>query len=82
MVLTCQTHFHHNRMLSLTFVCPVSFSADRDVVFGAGYNDMSHSRCHSVITQIINLGKWGMRRHGIFTSVILQMSYAIICNLI
>lgn len=60
MVLTCQTHYHHNRMLSLTFVCPVSFSADRDVVFGAGYKDISHSRCHSVITQIIHKGKWGM----------------------
>lgn len=31
-VLTCQTHYHHNRMLNLTFVWSVSFSADRDVV--------------------------------------------------
>lgn len=54
MVLTCQTLYHHNRMLSLTFVCSVSFSGDRDIVFDAGYKDISHLSCHSVTIQIIH----------------------------
>lgn len=82
MVLTCQTHCHHNRMSSLTFVCCVSFSVDRDVVFGAGYKYISHSWCHSVTTQIIHKGKLGMERHGFSTSVILQMSFVIIYHIL
>lgn len=54
MVLTCQTHYHHNTILSLTFVCSVSFSADRDIVLGAGYEDIYHMCCHSVTILIIH----------------------------